>query len=115
MRLRAGLRVLRRTATEVQVGTDPRWAVRLLDLSPAEADLLQSVDRRTDLAELAARGTPDVDPQRALGLVGLLIDAGLTDDRSPRSVLRGPAAVDADVCSLLRPDGDGGGVVRGPG
>ena len=29
MRLRAGLRVLRRTATEVQVGTDPRWAVRV--------------------------------------------------------------------------------------
>ena len=46
MRLRAGLRVLRRTATEVQVGTDPRWAVRLPDLTP---------DETCDLGQVRAR------------------------------------------------------------
>ena len=113
MRLRAGLRVLRRTATEVQVGTDPRWAVRLPDLTPAEADLLQSVDARTDLtdvARLAAGRDVDADgsarsstswPRRASPPSG-----------AHRAVLRGPAAVDADTWSLLRADGDGAGVVR---
>ncbi|KRD44544.1 hypothetical protein ASE38_10595 [Cellulomonas sp. Root930] len=109
MRLRAGLRVLRRTTTEVQVGTDPRWAVRLTDLTPADADLLMSVDPRTDLTELVARA---VDVERARALVAVLVDARLTDARPPAAVLRGPAAVDADVWSLLRPDGDGTRLVR---
>ena len=66
MRLRTGLRVLRRTATEVQVGTDPRWAVRLPGLTPAEADLLQAVDARTDLTEVARLvAGRDVDPSPA--------------------------------------------------
>ena len=113
MRLRAGLRVLRRTATEVQVGTDPRWAVRLLDLTPTEADLLQSLDPRTDLTEVAqlAAGR-DVDPDRVRALVDALVGARLTSDGPARAVLRGPAAVDAAVWSLLRADGDGAGVVR---
>ena len=79
MRLRAGLRVLRRTATEVQVGTDPRWAVRLPDLTPAEADLLQSVDARTDLTEVARLvAGRDVDPDRVRALVDVLVEARLT-------------------------------------
>ena len=82
MRLRAGLRVLRRTATEVQVGTDPRWAVRLPDLTPAEADLLQSVDARTDLTEVARLvAGRDVDPDRVRALVDVLVEARLTAGR----------------------------------
>lgn len=113
MRLRTGLRVLRRTATEVQVGTDPRWAVRLPDLDPAEADLLQSVDARTDLTRLA-HVVPGhgVDPGRVGVLVDALVEARLTTGGPPRAVLQGPAAVDAAVWSLLRADGDGAGVVR---
>ncbi|WP_315097853.1 thiamine biosynthesis protein ThiF [uncultured Cellulomonas sp.] len=113
MRLRAGLQVLRRTSTEVQVGTDPRWAVRLPDLTPAEVDLLLTVDPRTDLTDLpraaAARG---VDVDRAQALVAALVDARLTQDGPPRAAVRGPAAVDVDVWSLLRADGDGAGLVR---
>lgn len=79
--------MLRRSATEVQVGTDPRWAVRLTDLPPSDTDLL-------------------VDPVVA----GLLSQAHLTqDDDEP--VLRGPSAVDAQVWSLLRPAADGPSVV----
>lgn len=113
MRLRAGLRVLRRGATEVQVGTDPRWAVRLPDLDPAEADLLQNVDARTDLAGLAPLASgQDVDPVRVRALVDALTEARLTTAGPPRAVLSGPAAVDAAAWSLLRADGDGDGVVR---
>lgn len=113
MRLRAGLRVLRRTATEVQVGTDPRWAVRLPDLAPAEADLLQAVDARTDLTRVAHLVVGhDVDQDRVRALVDALTEARLTTGGPPRAVLRGPAAVDAAVWSLLRADGDGDRVVR---
>ena len=113
MRLRAGLRVLRRTATEVQVGTDPRWAVRVPDLAPAEVDLLLSIDARTDLADLvdAAPGR-GVDAARAHALVGLLEQAGLTQEEPSRAARRGPVAADVDVWSLLRADGDGAALVR---
>ncbi|GEK23575.1 thiamine biosynthesis protein ThiF [Cellulomonas xylanilytica] len=116
MRLRAGLRVLRRTDTEVQVGTDHRWAVRLPGLTRAEVALLRSVDARTDLSpvERLAAGR-DVDPDRVRALVDVLVEARLTVDGPPRSLLRGPAAVDAAVWSLLRADGDGEGVVRARG
>src|SRR6187431_281080 len=113
MRLRTGLRVLRRTATEVQVGTDPRWAVRLPDLTPAEADLLQSVDTRTDLADLAhLTAGREVDPDRVRALVEVLVQARLTAEDARRPLPHGPAAVDAGTWSLLRADGDGARVVR---
>ncbi|WP_456788180.1 thiamine biosynthesis protein ThiF [Cellulomonas sp. P5_C5] len=113
MRLRAGLRVLRRTATEVQLGTDPRWAVRLTDLTPSEADVLQLIDARTDLTRLAdLTSRHDVDPDRVRALVEVLVEARLTTGDAPRATLLGPASVDAAVWSLLRADGDGAGVVR---
>jgi len=95
MRLRGGLRVLRRSATEVQVGTDPRWAVRLTDLPAAELDLLPDLDA--------------VEPS----LARLLAQAYLTrDDAEGQPVPPGPAAVDAQVWSLLRPFPDGAALVR---
>ncbi|RHA44167.1 ThiF family adenylyltransferase [Cellulomonas rhizosphaerae] len=44
MRLREGLRVVRRSDTEVQVGTDPRWAVRITDLAHDEVAALLTAD-----------------------------------------------------------------------
>ncbi len=84
--------MLRRTATEVQVGTDPRWAVRLTDLTPSQADLLP---------DLSA-----VDPP----LTDLLTQAHLTQDAEV-PVPGCPAAVDARIWSLLRPSADGDVVV----
>lgn len=88
MRLRAGLRVLRRGPDEVQVGTDPRWAVRLTDLTPDEVDRLV----RTGL-----EGCDD-DP-RLSRTVALLTMSGLAlaDDRPA-----GQAPDDA-AWGLLRP------------
>ncbi len=86
--------MLRRTSTEVQVGTDPRWAVRLTDLTPSEADLLPDLEA--------------VDPS----LTDLLTRAHLTQGDEV-SIPSGPRAVDAQVWSLLRPHADGADLVRG--
>ncbi|MEV7972591.1 hypothetical protein [Cellulomonas sp. NPDC089187] len=46
MRLRRGLRVLRTGTDQVQIGTDPRWAVRLHGLSPSQCRaVLQGAER----------------------------------------------------------------------
>ncbi|WP_426592892.1 thiamine biosynthesis protein ThiF [Cellulomonas sp. McL0617] len=95
MRLRDGLRVVRRTETEVQVGTDPRWAVRLTDVPAAVSS--------GPPAHLLA-----VDEV----LLDLLTEARLTRPDLDAPVASGPAAVDARVWSLLRPDGDGSAVVQ---
>ena len=85
--------MLRRSATEVQVGTDPRWAVRLTDLTPSDADLLPDLDA--------------VDPS----LTELLSRAHLTQDDEV-SIPSDPRAVDAQLWSLLRPFPDGAALVR---
>ncbi|GIG19308.1 thiamin biosynthesis protein [Cellulomonas chitinilytica] len=114
MRLRPGLRVLRRGDTEVQVGTDPRWAVRLTDLTAAECRLLLSVDERTDLAGLPAlaRGR-GLDPARVATLVSLLHEARLTVAGPAGRAAPGPATPDAVTWSLLRPHADGAELVQG--
>ncbi|MBN9375247.1 MAG: hypothetical protein J0I40_07635, partial [Cellulomonas sp.] len=86
MRLRTGLPVLRRGADEVQVGTDPRWAVRLTNLAPDEVEAL--VTRRAGL-----------DGPRLGGLVDELALAGLA---VPDDIPDGPP--DSLVLGLLRPD-----------
>lgn len=101
MQLRQGLRVLRRAADEVQVGLDPRWAVRVAGLSPERADrLLRARDRRVDDALPA----PALD---ALGAAGLLRRAG----SRPRRV-RPDLRPEALAHGLVREDGDGVEAVR---
>lgn len=105
LRLRPGLRVLPRGADAVQVGLDPRWAVVLDGLDPAEAALWSSVDETTDLTSLA--GTP-----RGTATLAGLDAAGLLRPDPPRAdVVRGPTAADARAWSLLRPDAAGESVV----
>lgn len=49
MQLKQGLRVVRRAADEVQIGTDARWAVRISGLTGEQADrLLRAGDRPLD-------------------------------------------------------------------
>ena len=101
MQLRQGLRVLRRAADEVQVGLDPRWAVRVAGLTPERADrLLRAGDRRVDDALPAAA-------LDALGAAGLLRPAGAR----PRPV-RPDLRPEALAHGLAREDGDGVGAVR---
>jgi hypothetical protein len=100
MQLRQGLRVLRRAADEVQVGTDPRWAVRVRGLAP------EQVDRLTAAGDRALDGLP---PAVLAGLAG----AGLLRPpraRAPR--VRAALVPEAVAYGLGRPDGDGTGVLR---
>ncbi|MBO0899828.1 ThiF family adenylyltransferase [Cellulomonas sp. zg-ZUI22] len=115
VQLRPGLRVLPRAADEVQVGTDPRWAVRLVGLSAAEMRLWTAVDGATDLTSLPALArTAGADPAAVAATVDDLRHAGLTRARPDATgAVHGPAAADAAAWTLLRPDGAGPEVVAG--
>ncbi len=102
MRLRPGLRVLRRGAGEVQVGTDERWAVRLEGVTEHEAAAALAMGAGADSDQLAAGTGARLDE-----LTELLRDAGLVAPERRDAAVVGPAAADALVCGLLRPDGDG--------
>ncbi|MDC7123088.1 thiamine biosynthesis protein ThiF [Cellulomonas fimi] len=108
MRLRPGLRVLRRGGTEVQVGTDPRWAVRLTDLTPAEAGALVTLD---DAARPDAPGSRSSAGADLAPVLSLLTEARLTRD-DPGRRLDGPADADAAAWSLLLPNDDGTRLVQ---
>lgn len=104
MRLRPGLQVLRRGTAEVQVGTDPRWAVRLVDLDPADARALTGLGAGADLDDRQASSGAFA------RLAPLLAAARLTTADDGRTS-PGPSCADATVWSLLLPDGDGRGLV----
>lgn len=93
--------MLRRATDEVQVGLDPRWAVRVDGLTPERAErLLRTGDRHVDDALPA----PALD---ALGAAGLLRPA-TARARPVRADLR-PEAL---AHGLVRADGDGVAAVR---
>lgn len=111
--LRAGLRVLPRAHDEVQVGTDHRWAVRLVGLAPAEVRWWVAVDDATDLSALPARArAAGLDHAAVAATMAELGRAGLTrPGTDPRTAVRGPAAADATAWSLLQPEATGDAVV----
>ncbi|MBB2922713.1 ThiF family adenylyltransferase [Cellulomonas cellasea] len=114
MRLRPHLRVLRRGPDEVQVGTDPRWAVRLTGLAAGEAELLQELESVPELDRWTAWALGQgLDPARAEQLVALLVDAQVTSTSGGRSpAVRAGAGADVAAWTLLRPDGDGAAEVE---
>ncbi|MCO7272702.1 ThiF family adenylyltransferase [Cellulosimicrobium cellulans] len=108
--LRPEAPLLRRGPGEVQVGTDPRWSVRLAGLEPGEEEWLRA------LASPAARrpdgraAGPPAAPGRRAALVRLLEEAHLlvpARRRRPVSPAPGNGAADVGVLSALRPDGAG--------
>jgi len=110
MRLRAGLTVLWREPTQVQIGTDPRWAVVLADLSPSAARALTAVPAGAGEREIrAALASEAVERQEADAILGHLGAARLLVPEhrpAPRSTLT-PA--DEQVWALLDADGDSSG------
>ncbi len=99
--LRPGTAILRLGPHEVQVGTDPRWAVRLTGLEPADADWLVGLEPGGPL-----RGAVDHEAANRA-----LVEANYVVNRvvRPRGPITAPAAGAADLCvlSALRPDGAG--------
>lgn len=108
MRLKARLPVLRQGPAQVRVGTDPRWAVVLDDLSPSAVRALvglpEGADDRTALAGLRRERVPDAE---ARAIVAHLTAAHLMVDGPA------PESPDAAVWGLLEADGDGGPVLTG--
>ncbi|HQY34104.1 thiamine biosynthesis protein ThiF [Actinotalea sp.] len=107
MRLRAGLTVLWRGPTEVQVGTDPRWAVALTDLSPSAARALAGAPAGAGERELrAALGSEDVDDAEVDAVLAHLRAARLLVHEH-RPVARCTlTAADQQAWALLDADGD---------
>ncbi|PVU82282.1 thiamine biosynthesis protein ThiF [Cellulomonas sp. WB94] len=115
MRLRPGLRVLSRSDSEVQIGTDARWAVRLGGLGAGEVRLLRLLDDDPELDALVDRARAcGVSAGRATELLDALQTARLTcrTPASSRPRVRTAASADAAVGCLLRDDGDGAALVR---
>jgi hypothetical protein len=102
LRLRAGVPVLWRSPTQVQVGTDPRWAATLCDLSPSAARALASTAPGADLRALrTALDSEEVSADEADLIVAHL--------RAGRLLVGGrdvDPGFDDDAWSLLSDDGD---------
>lgn len=107
MRLRSGLELLWRSPTQVQLGTDPRWAATLTDLSPSLTRALRGLAPGTPIRTLRDDlAHQDVPPAEVDTLVEHL--------RAARLVVDGPpcdGSADAVAWSLLSADGDGAAVL----
>jgi bacteriocin biosynthesis cyclodehydratase domain-containing protein len=109
--LKPALRRLWRDPSTLQLGVDPRHAVVVSGVGPADRELLSLLDgsRETDvaLAEAGRRGQP---PQRGAALVDLLSEAGVLDDAelgAPGPASAGRLVPDQLSLSLCHP-GPGG-------
>jgi len=100
MRLREGLRVVRRSDTEVQVGTDPRWAVRVTDLAPDEVESLVGADD-------GRAGELPTHTARLRAIAAQLAAAQLAEPRAAHRLPTGPAGADARMWHLIDADGPG--------
>lgn len=108
--LRAGLRVLPRAADELQIGTDPRWAVRLTGLGHTEMRWWASVDDATDLTALPGRAADaGLDAATVASTIADLHRAGLTRARPDGPP--GPRTAETTAWGLVRPDTTGEAVV----
>lgn len=103
MQLRADATVLRRREDEVQIGTDPRWAVVLTGLSPAQVAWVCRL-------RPGAAAPPSPNDEVA-ALVTALTDALMLVPRGTRATAAVRAAAggngDVAVLSALRPDAGG--------
>ena len=107
MRLRPGLPVLWRGPTEVQVGTDPRWAVTLSDLSPSAAMALHAAPTGADVKKLRSLLAHEhVGAEETAQVLDHLVSAhllvdGLPGESAPDTVAWGIVAADAAGRSVL--------------
>src|SRR5690554_5590184 len=114
MRWRRGLQVLTRRRGEVQIGTDPRWAVRVAGIDRAEARMLCSLTDLTDVPLEGLANEHGVAAERARELQRLLTEARLLAPPAAHRLgtRREPVPArlgdDLQVHSLLADDADGG-------
>jgi len=97
LRLRPGLEVLWRSTGELQLGSDPRTAVRLDGLAPHETRWLSTTGDKPLLVSAARAG---VDAGRARDLVALLDRAGVTVGQRRSAPVTAPGVGAGDVPAL---------------
>ncbi|MDR3069243.1 MAG: hypothetical protein LBU50_07055, partial [Cellulomonas sp.] len=103
MGLLSGLRVLPLPSGEIQIGLDPRWAVRITGLTEAETTALCAAARGAPLPGAAPHG---VASSRWTALRKDLRTAGLTHD-GPRRPPLATGEADARAWELLEPHRSG--------
>lgn len=109
MQLRPGVSVLWRGPTEIQLGTDPRWAVVLRDLSPSAAQAMRSLRPVASEHELlGAMRREHVAEAEADAVLAHLRAAHLLVEPPPRP----DSSPDAGAWSLVGPGGSGGRVME---
>lgn len=112
MRLRPGLSVLWRREGESQVGVDPRCAVVLEGLTPAEQRLIDHLHHEPTEADLVRVGrTHGVAAERVRELVALLVRSGVLDAGTEHGAAPSASDPDETYWARLRPDGDGAAVL----
>lgn len=100
-RLRPGLAVLWRSLTEVQIGTDPRWATVLTDLSPSATRALHGLAPGADLRTVrAALAAEQVARDEVDDVVAGLDRAGLLTP-PPATTVAGGLVADATAWGLV--------------
>ncbi|WP_245993167.1 hypothetical protein [Xylanimonas allomyrinae] len=111
LRMRTGMPVLDRGQGEVQLGTDPRWALRLAGLEAAEVAWLRELATRRHTSPVAAAARLGVEPERCEAIAAVLSRGGflLPADPGGTAAVRavGNGAADAPALGALRPDGAG--------
>jgi bacteriocin biosynthesis cyclodehydratase domain-containing protein len=117
VRLRPGTLALDLGDGEVQLGTDPRWALRLVGLDGAEVAWLRDLAARRHAgpAALAARHGVDAARREEIAAVlrrgGFLQPLGGAPGDGPTEARRDAAAADAPVLGALQASGGGHAVV----
>lgn len=119
MRLRPGLDLLWRSPGEVQIGTDPRWAVRLSGLTDPEVDLLTSAEPGSTVESLRTSAARHGHPAdrfeallHALDQARVLCPIPARPPATGTATLLSGAAADASAWSTVLEDGDGAAHVR---
>jgi hypothetical protein len=101
VQLKRGLRVVRRGAGEVQIGTDPRWAVRVGGLTTDQTERLLGL------------GDRPLDPWLPRPVLDGLARTGLVRDARPRPPRTAARLVpEAAAADLTTAEGDGVDVLR---
>ncbi|MFI6098270.1 hypothetical protein ACIA8G_22155 [Lentzea sp. NPDC051213] len=109
--MRAGLAVVRRGPGVVQVGTDPKHAVVIDELSEALVDQLLTLDGRHTVTELGERlKQRGEDPTQLTDVLKSLEEAGLLEESTPRikgatAAVHGGGHLALAITSLLAESG----------
>ena len=111
LRLRPATPVLDRGRGEVQLGTDPRWALRLAGLTSGEVAWLRELATRRHVSPVTAAHRHGVGPDRCAEVLRVLCGSGflqpMDGGRDGWLAAAADGVADTPALGALRPDGAG--------